>query len=95
MVEARSLYADAVADLIDQGYNPEEITEEEVIIKALDSWLARQVDLAIDMHAAGSGNGHQRDDRCESWYALKDCLQMMHDETRRFVQALMNPEEAP
>ena len=93
MADTRSPYADAVAVLLDMGYNLEEITEEEIINRALDSWLTRQVDLAIDMHAAGSGNDHQRDDRCESWYALKDCLQMMHDESRRFIQALLNPEE--
>lgn len=93
MSQTRNVYADAVAALLDKGYNLEELTEDEIIQQALDSWLSRQVDLAIDMHAAGSGNGHQPEDRCESWYALKDCLQMMHDESRRFVQELMNPEE--
>jgi hypothetical protein len=95
MSDTRSLYADAVGALLDKGCNVEELTEVEILQQALDIWLRRQIDLAIDMHAAGGGNGHQREDRCESWYALHDCLTMMHDETRRFAQAIMSPEGKP
>ena len=82
-------YADAVADLLAEGYRLENITEPEVVQQALDHWLRRQIDAAIAHHAACSGNGHQPDDHCESWHALQDCLQLMHDGTRPFIQELL------
>lgn len=85
-------YADAVADLMSEGYRLEELTEPEVVQQALNRWLRRMVDTAIAHHAAGNGNGHQPADRCESWHALQECLTMMHANSRRFVQELLAPK---
>ena len=89
MSEQKQPYADAVAMLLDQGYRLEDITEPEVVQQALDSWLRKMTDTAIAHHAATNGNGHQEHEHCDGWYALQDCLQLMHDNSRRFVQDLL------
>ncbi|MFC0626155.1 hypothetical protein [Kribbella deserti] len=89
MTNTEQPYADAVAALLKQDYDLQDITLPKVVREALDGWLRSQIDLAIAMHAATHGNGHQPDDRCESWYALQDALTHMHDGSHRFVQALL------
>lgn len=93
--DSKQPYADAVEALFSEGYHPEQVTEAEVVQQALDSWLRRQVDAAIAHHAATTGNGHQAAGHCESWHALQECLQMMHDNSRTFVQELLKPKALP
>jgi len=87
-------YADAVADLLDQGYRLENLTTPEVVLCALDRWIAEQVRRGIAHHAATTGNGHQPDDHCDGWSAVSDVLQIMHDGSRTFVMELLEPVEA-
>lgn len=89
MSEPKLPYADAVASLLDQGYRLEDITEPEVVQQALDQWLRKMIDAAIAHHAAGGGNGHQAHEHCDGWYALQDALQLMHDNSRLFLQELL------
>lgn len=88
-------YADAVASLLGQGYEPQDVTLPEVVQQALDSWLRERITAAMNHHAATTGNGHYPQDRCESWYALEDALCMMHDNSRTFVQELLKPKVTP
>lgn len=89
MAEPEQPYADAVASLMDQGYRLEDITEPEVVQQALDQWLRKMIEAAIAHHAASGGNGHQADELCDGWYALQDALQLMHDNSRPFLQDLL------
>ena len=87
-------YADAVASLLEQGYELQDVTLPEVVQQALNSWLRERITAAMDHHVATTGNGHYPQDRCESWYALENALTFMHDTSRTFVQDLLKPKDA-
>jgi hypothetical protein len=87
-------YADAVAQLLEQGYRLESITTPEVVQQALNGWLHERIKAAIDHHAAITGNGHYPEDHCDAWYALENALTNMHDTSRQFVMDLLAPQKA-
>lgn len=91
MAEQTWAYADAVQQLLEEGTEPGELTQAAVVHRALDGWLRRKIEIAVTLHAAGNGNGHQQEDRCESWYALHDALTAMHADSHRFVHGLLDP----
>jgi hypothetical protein len=86
-------YADAVAELLDRGYDLESVTQPEVVCQALNSWLRQQVERAVQHHAAVTGTGHQPDDHCDGWHALQDALQGLHDGSREFVLGLLTDND--